>query len=201
MEKIVIATGNKHKVEEYKAFFEGAEVLSLKDIGFTDDIEETGETFFDNAFIKAKAVSDFLAEFGDDAAVIADDSGLCIEALDGEPGVRSARYASDHNKELNRKAVLEKMKGKKNRKAYFICVLVKLYPNGEYISAEGRTYGTILTKVAKNADQAFAYDSIFKSDDLGKPFSESTIEEKNSVSHRIRAMKRLFEIEEEMKSI
>ena len=186
MNKIILASDNKHKIKEFKEIFSDCEVLALKDIGFYDEIIEDGESFEENSLIKARAVSKFLKEKGIEATVIADDSGTCVEALNGEPGIYSARYSGDHDFAKNREFLLEKMKGIENRKACFVCCLVELYPDGTYVVAEGKTYGKITHE--ERGDTSFGYDCLFFSDDLGKTFGEATQEEKNSVSHRARAI-------------
>ena len=192
MEKIVLASNNKHKIKEFKEIFADAEVLSLRDVGFYDDIIEDGETFYDNSLIKARAVADFLKERGVVASVIADDSGLCVEALGGEPGVYSARYSGDHDDAKNREKLLERLNGVEDRTAYFLCALVELYPNGEHIVAEGRTYGKITLE--EIGDKTFGYDCLFLSDDLNKTFGEASADEKNLVSHRGRAVEKLKQL-------
>ena len=189
MEKIVIASNNKHKIKEFREIFESSEVLSLSDVGFFDEIIEDGKTFYENSLIKARAVHKFLKQKGISASVIADDSGLCVEALNGAPGVYSARYCGDHDDQKNRDLLILNLNGKANRRAYFNCTLVELYPSGEHISVDGQTYGTITTK--EIGDTSFGYDCLFLSDDLGKTFGEASAEEKNSVSHRGRAVAKL----------
>lgn len=195
MQTIVLASNNKHKIKEFKDMYPTSKILSLADIGYNEDIEETGETFLENVNIKAKTIVNFLKEKGvADVAVMADDSGLCVEALGGAPGVYSARYAGGHgNDAMNRKKILKELEREKNRKAYFVCVLVKYFPDGSCISAEGRTYGTILKD--ERGDKSFGYDCLFYSDELGKSFGEATPDEKNGVSHRGRAIKTLKEKE------
>ena len=192
MEKIILASNNNYKIKEFKEMFSDAEVLALKDIGYFEDIVEDGNSFEENSLIKAKAVSVFLKEKGIIASVIADDSGLCVEALNGAPGIFSARYSGDHDFERNRVKLLEELKGIENRKAYFNCTLVELYPDGKYIVAEGRTYGTITTK--EIGDNSFGYNCLFLSTELGKTFGEATSEERNQVSHRARAIEKLKEM-------
>ena len=171
---------NKHKIEEISAMFTEYEILSMKDVGYLEDIVEDGETFFDNSLIKASTISKYLKEKGLEYDVLADDSGLCCEALNGEPGVYSARYSGEHGND------------KANRTAYFICSLV-LYKNDDtYITAEGKTYGKIINE--EKGDTSFGYDCIFLSDDLGVTFGEATSEEKNKVSHRYRALEQIKEI-------
>ena len=190
MQKLVLASANEHKIKEFNAIFKGYEILPMSEYGFNDDIEETGKTFLENAIIKAKAVSKFLKEKGIELPVIADDSGLCVDALDGEPGVMSARYAGGHdNKEANRALLLKKLKGKENRDAHFNCTIVMYMPNDDCIFTEGITEGTIATEESGNKD--FGYDCLFISKDLNKTFGDATDSEKNKVSHRGRAIKQI----------
>ena len=189
MKKIVLASNNKHKIKEFRELFKDEEILSLNDIGFYEDIIEDGNTFMENSLIKAKTVSKFLKEKGISANVIADDSGLCVDALNGAPGVFSARYSGDHNDENNRKKLLKELGNKDNRKAHFNCTLVELYPDGKFIVAEGKTYGEITTE--EIGDKSFGYDCLFYSNELKKTFGEASAEEKNSVSHRGRAIEKL----------
>lgn len=188
--KIILASNNAHKIEEIKDIFSEYEILSLKDIGFFEDIEENGKTFLDNAFIKAKTVHDYLKTKNIEAIVLADDSGLCVDALNGEPGVFSARYASNHGDSVeNRKKLLHNLKNIKERTAHFVCILVKMYPNGEWVSAEGKTFGEIIQE--ELGDKSFGYDCIFYSYDLNKTFGQATKDEKNSISHRSRALSKI----------
>ena len=190
MNTIVLASNNKHKIAEFKQML-NANVITMEEIGFHDDIIEDGNTFFENSMIKAKAISNFLKSKNLNYDVLADDSGLCVNALNGEPGIFSARYAGDHTSEANRQKLLEKLKGKDDRTAYFNCTLVLLHPDGSYIEAVGKTFGHILKE--KDGDSEFTYDCLFFSDELGKSFSSATAEEKNSVSHRGKAIKNLIE--------
>lgn len=192
MEKIILASNNAHKIKEFKEIFTNTEILSLKDIGYFDDIIEDGNTFEENSLIKARAISAYLKEQGIVANVIADDSGLCVDALNGEPGIFSARYSGDHNDAQNRAKLLSKLNGKTNRTAHFNCTLVELSPDGKYIVAVGKTFGTITTE--ELGDKSFGYDCLFLSDELNKTFGQASAEEKNSVSHRGRAIKKLIEL-------
>ena len=187
MQKIVLASNNKHKIREFKEMLEEVDILTLEDVGFYDDIEETGETFYENAFIKAVTVFNFLKMKKINAIVIADDSGLCVNALGGRPGIYSARYAGNHDFKAARKKLLEELDGQKDRSAYCVCVLVSILPNGKIISAEGKTYGHITEKEC--GSNGFAFDCLFFSDDLGKTYGIATDEEKNSISHRGRALR------------
>ena len=188
MRKIVLASNNKHKVKEIKEMLSDIELLTLNDIGFNEEIDETGTTFLENALIKAETVSNFLKNNNLDYDVLSDDSGLSCIALDGKPGVYSARYASDHDIKLNRTKLISDLKDK-DKKAYFNCTLVLYHIDGKYEYAEGKTYGTIIEE--EKGDTSFGYDCIFLSDDLKKTFGEATEKEKNSVSHRFRALKQI----------
>ena len=186
-ERLVVATGNAHKLREIAEIFTEFEVVSQKQMGFHEDVEENGENFIENALIKARAASRALQ-----CITLADDSGLCVDALNGEPGIYSARYSGEHgNDAANRKRLLENMQGMTNRRAHFTCAVAVVYPDGREILAEGRTYGNILTK--EEGDGGFGYDCLFESEDLGKSFGLATAEEKNKVSHRYRALQALRE--------
>ena len=187
MKKLVVASGNKGKIKEIKAILgDRYEVVSMKDEGCNLDVEETGSTFLENALIKAKAVYRMTG-----LPVISDDSGLEVYALDGAPGVYSARFAGDeHDDEKNNEKLLNLMKGKDNRDAAFVCCAV-FYDGSRAVSAEGRAEGKILEK--KDGDNGFGYDPLFYSYDLNKSFGCASFEEKNSVSHRARAFNALAE--------
>ena len=190
MKKIVLATSNKHKLKEYKELLTDYEIITLDDIGYKDEIEEDGTSFEENAFIKVKAIHDFLKNKKLSYMVIGEDSGLCVESLDGAPGIYSAKYASEHgNNRKNRDKLQQELSGK-DRKAYFNCVIALMYPDGEYKYFNGKTYGIISKEELGNKE--FGYDCIFYSDELNKTFGEATEEEKNSVSHRGRAIKELL---------
>lgn len=197
MKIVVLASGNKHKIKEIQKMFSQNEktkeynVVPMGEIGFDADIEETGETFEENAKIKAHAICEFLKQKGLDYAVMSDDSGLCVDALDGRPGVYSARYAGEHgDNQANRDKLLFELDGKKNRDAHFVTCIVYVDGKNEIV-AEGKTSGKILTKETGNKE--FCYDCLFFSDDLQKCFGECTEQEKNSVSHRGRAVENLIE--------
>lgn len=191
MRKIILATNNQHKVQEIKRIFKLYQFLTLKDIGFDKEIVEDGLTFEENALIKARAVYDFVKNNTKlDCAVLADDSGLCVKAINYEPGVYSARY-SGLGDEGNRKKVLEKLLGIQDRTAYMQCYAVLIMPDGETRIEEGKTYG-LITK-SKIGDESFGYDCIFWSNKLGKTFGQASEEEKDSVSHRAQAMGKIKE--------
>ena len=185
-QRLVVATGNAHKLKEIAEIFTDFEVVSQKEMGFDTDVEETGATFMENALIKARAACQAL-----NCMAMADDSGLCVEALQGAPGVFSARYSGEHgNDKANRDLLLKNLDGIENRRAYFNCAVALVYPDGKEITAEGKTYGNILTEEVGNG--GFGYDCIFESEDLHKSFGLATSEEKNSISHRGRALKALL---------
>ena len=184
--RLVVASGNAHKIHEISQIFTDFEVVSQKQMGFDADVEETGVTFMENALIKARAACKALG-----CMVLADDSGLSVEALNGAPGVFSARYCGEHgNDKGNRDLLLKNLQGIENRKAHFTCAVALVYPDGRELTAEGRTYGTILHEEVGAG--GFGYDPIFYSEDLQKSFGVATAEEKNGISHRFRALKALL---------
>ena len=194
MKKIILASNNSHKIKEFREIFSDYEILSLNDIWFFDDIVEDWATFLENALIKCKAVHEFLKNEWIEAEIVADDSWLCVNALNGAPWVYSARYAGWHwDNVANRAKLLKELEWKDDRSAYFLCCIVKMYPNWEYIYSEWKTSGKILTE--EIWDKSFGYDCLFFSDDLQKSFWEATADEKNSVSHRWRAITGLIEKE------
>lgn len=193
MKKIVLASNNKHKVKEIKEILDNVEILTLKDIGYDEDIEETGSTFLENALIKARTISHYLKENNMDYDVLADDSGLCCLGINLEPGVYSARYAKEHDDALNRKKLISELKDK-DKSAYFICVMVLYHIDDTYCYKEGKTYGKIIEE--ELGDTSFGYDCIFLSDDLNTTFGLASSLDKNKVSHRYRA---LIQIKEELK--
>lgn len=192
--QLVVASGNVHKIREISEIFTDFEVISQKQAGFDVDVEETGETFLENALLKARAAAKALG-----LPVIADDSGLCVNALVGAPGVYSARYCGWHADDAsNRRLLLKNMQGISDRTAYFQSSVVLVYPDGKELVAEGKTYGRILE--AEEGDGGFGYDPLFFSDDLQKSFGVATAEEKNRVSHRSRALAALLaQLKEERK--
>ena len=180
LSKIIVATGNKGKLREIKQIFKNVEIISMDEAGFSGEIEETGASFKENALIKAKAVSSAL-----NAPVIADDSGLCVDALHGAPGIYSARFSGE-GEAANRKLLLKRLNDITDRAAHFECAVCLYYPNGKTVFGEGRTFGRILQEEIGEA--GFGYYRIFYSDDLNKSFGLASEEEKNSVSHRYRAL-------------
>jgi len=187
MQQLVFATNNAHKLEEVAAKIKGKiNLLSLTDIGCVEDIEETGTTFRENASLKSRFIYDkyHVNCFGDD-------SGLEIEALNGEPGVYSARYAGEHgNHAANIDKVLIAMKGITNRSANFRTVISLMW-NGEEHFFEGIVNGTIRNE--RSGTEGFGYDPIFQPDGYEKTFAEMSLTEKNKISHRALAMADLLD--------
>lgn len=191
MKTIVLASNNRHKVEEYQSILNDYKLITLNELNYLEDIEETGETFEENALIKASTIHKFLKENNKDYIVLAEDSGLCIDALNGAPGVYSARYSGVHgDSAANRARVLKELEGVSDRSAHYTCTIILYYPNGEYKTYVGKTHGTITHEERGKTD--FGYDSIFLSGDLGITFGEASEEEKNSVSHRRRAINEML---------
>ncbi len=190
--KAVLASHNKHKLAELQrllsVYLPNVEILSLADVGLDgEEIIEDGETFAENALIKAKyaARSGFIG--------IGDDSGLCVFALDGAPGVRSARYAGENaDDRANNEKLLDALKGESCREAKFVCTIACVFPDGtDPIVVEGETEGEILC--APRGDCGFGYDPLFWFDQDGKTYAEMGADEKNAISHRGKAIKKLAE--------
>ena len=183
--EIVIASANAKKVVELNEILKdlGVTVKTAKEMGFTEEIEETGVTFSENAIIKAKAVSKAL-----NMPAIADDSGICVEALYGRPGVYSARYADSDLERCTK--LLREMQDKKNRNAKFVSSIAFYMPNGEMILAEGEVFGEITDTM--RGFSGFGYDPIFYVKEFNKTFGELTKDEKNEISHRGRALREFY---------
>ena len=186
MKQIVFATYNKHKLEEIRNILDNAlNILSLDDINCHEDIPETGSTIEENALIKARYIKE---KYGYDC--FADDTGLEIKSLNNEPGVYSARYAgNDHNSEKNMQKVLENLKGKNDRSAYFRTCIALITGNNEYLF-EGKIEGEIITE--KKGESGFGYDPIFVPDGYTQTFAELGNDIKNKISHRALAVKKLI---------
>lgn len=182
--KIVLATGNAHKATELEALFERhigkpVKVYTLKDIGFSGDIDENGSSFSENAMIKASAVA------GEGIVAIADDSGLCCRALGGKPGIMSARYAGTGKDSDNNEKLLRELDGAEDRGASFVCAIACVFPPEANIPAfviEGECRGEILH--ATRGEGGFGYDPLFWIEEKEKTFAELSAEEKNCISHR-----------------
>lgn len=191
MKQIIFATGNAGKMREIREIMAdtGAEILSVKEAGLTADIEENGNTFEENAIIKAKAI----AALTDDI-VLADDSGLEVDYLNKEPGVYSARYlGEDTSYEIKNQAILDRLAGvpKEKRTARFVCAIAAAMPDGEVLVTRETIEGYIGDKSAGNG--GFGYDPIFYVDEYGCSTAELTEEQKNEVSHRGKALRAMKE--------
>ena len=185
--RFVLASNNARKLEELRQILSqmGHEVLSQREAGLNLTVEETGTTFEENARLKARGASDALG-----LPVIADDSGLMVDALDGAPGVYSARYGGEGLDDRGRNALLLKnMDGKENRSARFVCCICCRFPDGREITARGECPGQILE--GPRGKDGFGYDPVFYMPEYGKTMAEMTPEEKNAVSHRGRALEHL----------
>ena len=182
--KFVLASQNTHKLVEMQAILSahGVEVVLQSDMGLHVDVEETGTTFAENAMLKARAVME-----ASGLPAIADDSGLCVDALGGAPGVYSARYGGEGLDDIQRyRLLLENMRGQMPRTARFVSVITCCFPNGDVISARGECPGTIA--FAPMGEGGFGYDPVFFVPTLKKTFAQLTAEEKNAISHRGKAL-------------
>ena len=187
--EIVIATNNPNKVEEYRQMFasiSNIKLFSLKDENIHIEIEENGKTFKENSLIKAEAISKFTNKF-----VLADDSGLEIEALDNFPGIYSARFMEGRPYKEKWAAIFEMLKNKENKNAQFHCAITFITPTKEKYVFQGIEKGYITEKI--EGENGFGYDPIFFSNSLNKTFGNATEEEKNAVSHRGKAFSQLLE--------
>ena len=183
--KVFIATGNKKKIDEIKPLLKDFEVLSIADGINIPEVEENSDTFEGNSQKKALEIAKFL-----NMVAIADDSGLMVDALEGEPGVYSARYAGENSNDSdNNKKLIQNLKGIGNRKAKFVSVISIAKPNGEVYSFRGEVEGIILDEARGNA--GFGYDPYFYYVAYGKTFAELELSEKNAISHRARALSKM----------
>ena len=183
LEKIAVATSNKGKLREIRDIFTGVELVSMQELGFSGEIEETGKNFRANAQIKAEVIAKRF-----NMPALADDSGLCVDGLGGAPGIYSARFSGE-GEAANRKLLLKRLEYVDDRTAHFECAVCLCLPDGHTYFGEGKTCGRILHE--ETGTGGFGYDSLFFSDDLNKSFGLATEEEKNSVSHRFRALEDL----------
>lgn len=194
--KIIFATGNEGKMKEIRTIMADMdwELLSQKEAGLEADIQEDGTTFQENAVIKAKAIARILREKGETAVVLADDSGLEIDYLNKEPGIFSARYMGENTSyDIKNAAILERLAGVEDRKrtARFVCVVAAVMPNGESFTASGIMEGKIGYEI--RGSQGFGYDPIFIPQEYHVTAAELTMEQKNMVSHRGRALRAMKE--------
>lgn len=182
--KFVLASHNKGKLAEMQAILGtlGVEVVMESDLGLAVEVEETGETFAENAMLKAKAVME-----ASGLPAIADDSGLCVDALNGAPGVYSARYGGLNTDQERYALLLQNLRGAMNRAAHFHTAVVCCFPNRDTLEASGDCYGTIA--YAPMGTEGFGYDPVFFVPEMRKTFAQLTAEEKNAISHRGNALR------------
>lgn len=183
--KLVLASKNAHKLVEMRDILSqlGVEVVLESEVGVDVDVEETGATFEENAFLKARAVME-----ASGLPAIADDSGLCVDALNGGPGVYSARYGGEGLDDRGRYTLLlGNMRGQTSRAAHFTCSIACVFPNGDTITAEGQAPGTIA--FAPMGEGGFGYDPVFFVPEKAKTFAQLTQEEKAEISHRGKALR------------
>ncbi len=188
--KVVFASNNAHKVSEFKSCLADAgldiEILTIKETGFTGEIIESADTFKGNAYIKAKTLSDHTG-----LIAIADDSGLSVDALNGAPGVYSARFAGENATDSdNIRKLLSELKDKSDKTAKFVCTICVCRPDGEVLYVSGESKGEIIDEL--RGDGTFGYDPVFYYPPFDKTFAEMTSDEKNSISHRGKAIEELL---------
>ena len=198
MKKIILASNNAHKIEEIKKILEGLpfEIKSLKDENINIDIEEDGNTFEENAKKKASEIANFLKNRGEkEFIVMADDSGLEIDALNGEPGIYSSRYLGEDTSYVKKNSViLERLKDvpEEKRSARFVCAVAAAFPDGQTKVIRGTMEGIIGYEI--KGENGFGYDPIFYLPQYGKYSAELSSDEKNAISHRGEALRRIREV-------
>lgn len=191
MKKIIFATGNQHKMEEIKSIMADLpyEILSMKEVGIFIDIEENGTTFEENSLIKARAIMNIAKEI-----VLADDSGLEVDALNKEPGIYSSRYlGEDTPYEVKNQEIIKRLEGveEEKRTARFVCAVAAVFPDGREVVKRGTVEG-IIGYEAKG-ENGFGYDPIFIPENSEKTLAQFSSEEKNQISHRKRALEQMKE--------
>ncbi len=187
--KLIIASNNAHKIYEIKKILGGKfeEILSLREAKIEHETVEDGKTFMENALKKAREIAEISG-----SAALADDSGICADALGGAPGIYSARFSGGHgNDEDNNKLLIEKLSDKADKSAHYTAAIALVYPNGEALTAEGYMYGDIID--TPRGSRGFGYDPIFVPRGESRTVAEMTDEEKNAISHRANALNALLE--------
>jgi len=190
----VLASGNAHKIAEFNGFFAASgldlRLIPMKEAGFDGVVEENGLSFAENAYVKAKTVAEATGQ-----TVLADDSGLCVDALGGAPGIRSARYAGTHgDDDANNEKLLGELENVPDgeRTARYVCALCVVFPDGGSAVTEGTVEGRILRE--KKGSGRFGYDPLFWYEPLGRTFAELTPAEKETVSHRGEALRKMIPV-------
>lgn len=187
--KLIIASNNKHKLIEIKAILGGLfeEIVSMREAGIEHETVEDGSTFMENAVKKAKEIAELSG-----CCALADDSGICVDALDGAPGIYSARFCGHHgDDEANNRLLLEKLEGREDRGAHYTCAIAMVYPDGSQVCAEGYMYGQIGHE--EKGENGFGYDPLFFLPAYGCTAAQLSPEEKNRISHRAKALHALLE--------
>lgn len=186
--KLIIASNNKHKIYEIKKILGGKfeSILSLAEAGIDHETVEDGMTFMHNAKKKAREIAELSG-----VCALADDSGICVDALDGAPGVFSARFAGCHGDDAKNNALLlEKLSGEENRAAHYTCAMALYYPDGSSVTAEGYMHGEIID--TPRGSRGFGYDPLFVPTGETRTVAEMTDDEKNAISHRAKALELLL---------
>lgn len=187
--KLIIASNNAHKLVEIKAILGSVfeEILSLKEAGIDHDTVEDGATFMENAIKKAREIAQISG-----CCALADDSGICVDALNGAPGIYSARFSGVHGDDkANNRLLLEKLEGAQSRKAHYTCAIALVRPDGSAVTAEGYLHGEI--GFEEKGENGFGYDPLFILPERGCTTAQISSEEKNAISHRAEALKKLLE--------
>ena len=187
--KLIIASNNAHKLTEIKAILGGVfeEIVSLREAGIDHETVEDGSTFMENAEKKAREIMEISG-----CCALADDSGLCVDALDGAPGIYSARFSGVHGDDkANNDLLLKKLEGVTDRGAHFACAMARVRPDGSSVTAEGAIYGQI--GFEEKGANGFGYDPLFIVPELGCTTAELPPQEKNRISHRFKALRALVE--------
>ena len=189
--KLIIASNNKHKIYEIKKILGGKfdEIVSLSESGINHETVEDGKTFLENAIKKAREIAEISG-----MCALADDSGICVDALGGAPGIYSARFSGLHGghgtDEENNKLILKKLENSSNRAAHYTAAVALVYPDGKTITAEGYMYGNITD--SPRGERGFGYDPLFVPDGETRTVAQMTDDEKNAISHRAKALEALL---------
>ena len=186
--KLIIASNNNHKLIEIKAILGGLfeEILSMREAGIEHETIEDGSSFMENAVKKAKEIAELSG-----CCALADDSGICVDALDGAPGIYSARFCGHHgDDEANNRLLLEKLEGRGDRGAHYTCAIALVYPDGRQVCAEGYMYGQI--GYEEKGENGFGYDPLFFLPEYGCTAAQLSPEQKNQISHRASALHALL---------
>lgn len=186
--KLIIASNNKHKIYEIKKILGDRfdEILSLREAGIDHETVEDGTTFMENAYKKAKEIAEISG-----SCALADDSGISADALDGAPGIYSARFSGEHgNDQANNDLLVARLADKEDKSAHYTAAICLVYPDGKRVEAEGYLYGRIID--TPRGTRGFGYDPIFVPDGEERTVAEMTDEEKNAISHRAKALEALL---------